>query len=186
MTLHLEYSSVPSPPTHTCPRPQLRTFGRNSTDTHATSNNVILLRILPPPLPYALDRARYTAGTPYTYPHQQSRRFAETLDAVTTKHSGAAAAAAAVMADAGAAAAAPILPEDSSSEGSRGGDAAASRTLTVNIKTLNGPDFELSMGRDEPVSEMKTKVRAQTNVDEVGGCWVTPYLYQLEGGRGAG
>lgn len=72
------------------------------------------------------------------------------------------------MADAGAAAA-PILPEVSSSPRSDGGgdDAAASPTLTINIKTLNGPDFELSVGRHAPVSELKTRVRERTNVDEV-------------------
>eukprot|EP00903_Cladosiphon_okamuranus_P005527 g5505.t1 len=70
------------------------------------------------------------------------------------------------MADASAAAA-PNLPEGSSLPADGDGeDAAASPTLTLNIKTLNGPDFELLVGRDEPVSEMKTKVRQHTNVDE--------------------
>lgn len=39
--------------------------------------------------------------------------------------------------------------------------------VTVNIKTLNGPDFELAVGRNELVSELKTKVRERTDVDEV-------------------
>lgn len=86
------------------------------------------------------------------------------------------------MADAGAAAA-PIPPEDSSSSAEGGGeDAAASPTLTVNIKTLNGPDFELLVGRDEPVSEMKTKVREHTNVDEVGTKRAVRGVVQVERG----
>lgn len=69
---------------------------------------------------------------------------------------------------AAAAAAAPTL-EDSSSENEGGEeeDAMASPMVTINIKTLNGPDFELLVGRDEPVSELKTKVRRETNVEEV-------------------
>ncbi len=69
---------------------------------------------------------------------------------------------------AAAAAAAPTL-EDSASEkeGGEEEDAVVNPTVTVNIKTLNGPDFELLVGRDEPVSELKTKVRRETNVEEV-------------------
>jgi len=70
---------------------------------------------------------------------------------------------------AAAAAAAPTLEHSSSENG--GGeveeDATANPTVTIKIKTLNGPDFELLVGRDEPVSELKTKVRRETNVVEV-------------------
>lgn len=64
----------------------------------------------------------------------------------------------------------PLEEENNAANGSDGAAAAAAAgAVTVNIKTLNGPDFELAVGRDELVSELKTKVRQQTNVDEVGG-----------------
>lgn len=44
---------------------------------------------------------------------------------------------------------------------------AAPAIVTVNIKTLNGPDFELAVARNVLVSELKTKVREQTDVEEV-------------------
>ncbi|CAB1111790.1 unnamed protein product [Ectocarpus sp. CCAP 1310/34] len=66
----------------------------------------------------------------------------------------------------------PLEEENNAANGSDGAEAAAAAAaaagaVTVNIKTLNGPDFELAVARDELVSELKTKVRQQTNVDEV-------------------
>ena len=46
-------------------------------------------------------------------------------------------------------------------------DAPAPAIVTVNIKTLNGPDFELAVARNVLVSELKTKVRERTDVEEV-------------------
>lgn len=64
----------------------------------------------------------------------------------------------------------PLEGENDAADGGEDAAAAAGAgVVTVNIKTLNGPDFELAVRRDELVSELKTKVRQQTNVDEVGG-----------------
>lgn len=47
------------------------------------------------------------------------------------------------------------------------GSVVSAAVVTVNIKTLNGPDFELAVKRNVLVSELKTKVRERTDVDEV-------------------
>ncbi|CAM9476222.1 unnamed protein product [Scytosiphon promiscuus] len=50
--------------------------------------------------------------------------------------------------------------------GSGASEGASASAITVNIKTLNGADFELSVDTQELVSELKTKIRRQTDVDE--------------------
>lgn len=47
------------------------------------------------------------------------------------------------------------------------GSVVPAAVVTVNIKTLNGPDFELAVKQNVLVSELKTKVRERTDVDEV-------------------
>lgn len=47
------------------------------------------------------------------------------------------------------------------------GSIVPAAVVTVNIKTLNGPDFELAVKQNVLVSELKTKVRERTDVDEV-------------------
>ena len=45
--------------------------------------------------------------------------------------------------------------------------AVPAAVVTVNIKTLNGPDFELAVERNVLVSDLKAKVRERTDVEEV-------------------
>lgn len=70
------------------------------------------------------------------------------------------------------AAAAPAMDGPSSGAAAAGAGAGAGATedtvVTVNIKQLNGPDFELAVRRDELVSNLKSKVREQTDIEEVG------------------
>lgn len=47
--------------------------------------------------------------------------------------------------------------------------ADAAGIVTINVKTLNGPDFELAVSRNVLVSELKSRVRERTDVDEVRG-----------------
>lgn len=73
----------------------------------------------------------------------------------------AASAAAAAAASAAAGAAGPVITDDDTTAGDSGDD------ITVNIKTLNGADFELAVPRDLLVSELKSRVRERTGVEEV-------------------
>lgn len=45
--------------------------------------------------------------------------------------------------------------------------AADENAVTIKIKRLNGPDFELATSRDTLVSELKSRVRERTEVEEV-------------------
>lgn len=74
---------------------------------------------------------------------------------------------------AAAAATAPAMDGPSANAAAAAAGSTEDTAMTVNIKQLNGPDFELVIRRDELVSKMKTKVREQTDIDEVGAVFIS-------------
>lgn len=57
--------------------------------------------------------------------------------------------------------------DDMPAGGDSGGEVQDSTAINIKVKSLNGADFEMEIPRDILVSQLKTRVREQTEVDEV-------------------